>query len=166
MSNLLDVARLDEGVFELRLEPVDMVAIVKEAAEVLSTPEHEIVVSASESVIVAADPTRIRQCVDNLLGNAISHSPTHAKVSVFISTQKADGGAWGRVEIVDEGPGIPEHVLPHLFDRFVTGRENKGGVGLGLYIAKRIASAHQGDVYADRSPGKGARFTIRLPLFR
>jgi signal transduction histidine kinase len=165
MSSLLDVARLDEGVFELRVEPVDMVALVKEAADVLSTPEHEIVVNAFESVIVAADPTRIRQCVDNLLTNAIAHSPKHAKVSVTIATQTTDNAQWGLIEIVDEGPGIPEHMLPHLFDRFVTGREEKGGFGLGLYIAKRIASAHKGDVTADRSPGKGALFTIRLPVY-
>jgi signal transduction histidine kinase len=165
MSSLLDVARLDEGVFELQVEPIDIVALVKEAADVLSTPEHEIVVNAFESIIVAADPTRLRQCIDNLLANAITHSPKHAKVSVTIATQTTEDARWGLIEIVDEGPGIPEHILPHVFDRFVTGREDKGGSGLGLYIAKRIASAHKGDVAADRSPGKGARFTIRLPVY-
>jgi two-component system OmpR family sensor kinase len=165
LSNLLDVARLDEGIFEMHVEPVDIVALVKEAASVLSTSEHHVIVKATDAVVVAADPIRIRQCVDNLLGNAIAHSPKGGAVSVFIAPQLKDGRMWGCVEIVDEGPGIPEELLPHLFERFLTGRTQKGGVGLGLYIAKRIAAAHQGDLIADRCPGKGARFTVRIPLF-
>jgi two-component system, OmpR family, sensor kinase len=165
LANLLDVARLDEGIFQMHLEPVDIGALVSEAAGVLATQEHQIIVKASQPVIVAADPMRIRQCVDNVLSNAIHHSPRGAAVSVFIDQEPREGGVCGKVEIVDEGPGIPDDVLPRLFDRFLTGRGGQGGVGLGLYIAKRIATAHRGDVVADRYPGKGARFTIRLPLF-
>jgi two-component system OmpR family sensor kinase len=165
IANLLDVARLDEGLFQIEIEPVDLVSLVREAAKVLSTPQHEIVVETSDAVIVAGDPGRLRQCIDNLLTNAISHSPKNAPVSVFISQENSEGKAWGRIEIIDEGPGIAEDVLPRIFDRFVTGRGNKGGLGLGLYIAKRIASAHTGDVFADQCPGKGARFTLRLPLY-
>jgi signal transduction histidine kinase len=84
-------------------------------------------------------------------------------VSVFVSEVVYDGMPWGQMEIVDEGPGIPDAALPCLFDRFYTGRGSSGGIGLGLYIAKRIAIAHGGDLIADRCPGKGARFTIRLP---
>jgi signal transduction histidine kinase len=165
MSDLLDVARLDGGLFRLDVEPVDVVALVKEAAAVLSTAENEIIVEASAAVVVPADSARIRQCIDNVLANAISHSPKGGTVSVFIAQQKKDGKACGCIEVVDEGPGIPDDVLPHIFDRFQTGRERSGGVGLGLYIAKRIASAHSGDIVADRCPGKGARFCIRLPLY-
>jgi signal transduction histidine kinase len=64
--------------------------------------------------------------------------------------------------VVDEGPGIPLEVLPHVFERFYTGRAQRGGIGLGLYIAHRIATAHGGEIAADQCPGKGARFTIRL----
>ena len=106
---------------------------------------------------------RLRQCVDNVLSNAIAHSPGNAPVSVFVSEVVHDGMPWGQMEIVDEGPGIPDAALPCLFDRFYTGRGSSGGIGLGLYIAKRIAIAHGGDLIADRYPGKGARFTIRLP---
>lgn len=164
LANLLDVARLDEGLYELHLEPVDLVALVTESSRVLSTNKHQIVVKASESVIVAVDPVRIRQCIDNLLTNAVNHSPDDAAVSVFISQENKERKVWGRAEIVDEGPGVPADVMPHLFDRFSTGRGESGGVGLGLYIAQRIASAHGGNVVADRCPGKGARFTLRLPL--
>lgn len=164
LTNLLDLARLDEGLFELHIEPVELVTLLHEAARVLSTHEHEVIVKASEAVIVAADPVRIRQCIDNLLSNAIKHSPDNTVVSVFVSHMSKDGRAWGRVEVVDEGPGIPDDLAPHIFERYVTGRGETGGVGLGLYIAKRIAAAHGGDLTADRHPGRGARFTLTLPL--
>jgi len=165
VANLLDVARLDEGMFQIDLQPVDLVAMVKEAAAVLSTPENQILVETSDAVIVAADAARMRQCLDNVFTNAINHSPKNAPVSVFISRASKDGQTWGVVQVVDEGPGIPEELLPHIFDRFVTGRKDNNGLGLGLYLAKRIAAAHNGDLEADRFPGKGARFTIRIPLF-
>ena len=165
VANLLDVARLDEGMFQIDLQPVDLVAMVKEAAAVLSTPENQILVETSDAVIVAADAARMRQCLDNVFSNAINHSPKNAPVSVFISRASKDGQTWGVVQVVDEGPGIPEELLPHIFDRFVTGRKDNNGLGLGLYLAKRIAAAHNGDLEADRFPGKGARFTIRIPLF-
>jgi len=165
VANLLDVARLDEGMFQIDLQPVDLVAMVKEAAAVLSTPENQILVETSDAVIVAADAARMRQCLDNVFTNAINHSPKNAPVSVFISRASKDGQTWGVAQVVDEGPGIPEELLPHIFDRFVTGRKDNNGLGLGLYLAKRIAAAHNGDLEADRFPGKGARFTIRIPLF-
>jgi two-component system OmpR family sensor kinase len=68
------------------------------------------------------------------------------------------------VEIVDEGPGIPEEMLPRLFDRYVTGEGRSGGLGLGLYLAKRVAAVHGGDLTVDSPPGKGARFILSLPV--
>jgi len=165
LANLLDVARLDEGVFDVEAQPVDLVTLLDEAARVLSTTEHQIVVKpAAEVLAVSADPVRIRQCIDNLLSNAMKHSPKDAPVSVFISRENTADGVYARIEIVDEGPGLADDVVPHMFDRFLSGRREAGGVGLGLYIAKRIASAHHGDLVADRYPGKGARFTLTLPL--
>jgi signal transduction histidine kinase len=69
------------------------------------------------------------------------------------------------VEVVDEGPGIPPEQLPHLFERFRTGLPGgrESGLGLGLYLAKRIAAVHGGDLTAESEPGRGARFTLSLP---
>ena len=86
-------------------------------------------------------------------------------VHVFVSRENAKDGVWACVEIVDEGPGIPQSILPHVFDKFFSRSEGRG-IGLGLYIAKRIASAHRGDLTADRYEGKGARFTLRIPALR
>jgi signal transduction histidine kinase len=68
------------------------------------------------------------------------------------------------VEVIDEGPGIPPELLPHVFDRFVSGTRSGGGLGLGLYLAKRIAGVHGGDLTVESQAGKGARFILTLPL--
>jgi two-component system OmpR family sensor kinase len=164
VANLLDVARLDRGLFDLDTEPVDLAAIAKEAASLLSTADNPIVVKSSDAVIVIADRARIRQCLENLLGNAVRHSPRNAPVSVFISRLNEDGREWGQMQVIDEGPGIAEEIRPHIFERFVSGRGQKAGLGLGLYLAQRIATSHGGQLTADQAPGKGARFVIKLPL--
>ena len=163
VSDLLDVARLDEGLFRLRPEPVELAGLVHEMAALLASAEHNMVVKAAMPIVVTADPARLRQCIHNILDNAVAHSPKGGTISVFIDQRARDGSNWGMVEVVDEGPGIPEALLPNIFERFRSGRTESGGMGLGLHIAKRIALAHGGDVEADRCPGQGARFTIRIP---
>jgi signal transduction histidine kinase len=122
-------------------------------------------VDAAERVVVAADPDRIRQCIENVLSNAIRHSPHGADVNVFVRAQATGDGDWGVVEIHDQGPGIPAEILPRIFDKFVSGSKSSG-LGLGLYLAKRIAVAHGGDLTADSTAGLGARFTLRLAGYR
>jgi signal transduction histidine kinase len=93
-------------------------------------------------------------------------------VSVFVTVQKnRPDGPFAKVDVVDQGPGIPEDILPHVFDRFVTGdpygsggTRTQGGLGLGLYLAKRIAGLHRGDLTVDSKPGQGARFSLILPV--
>ena len=166
VTNLLDVARIDRGLFDLDLEPVDLGAMAREAADNLSTADHEVVVSASGTIMVGADRARLRQCLDNLISNAAGHSPRGAPVNIFIRQYEIDGRDWGQLQVVDEGPGVPEDVLPHVFDRFVTGRSKSGGLGLGLYLANRIAQAHRGRIVVESPPGKGARFTLHLPVYQ
>lgn len=166
VTNLLDVARIDRGLFDLDLEPMDLADVAREAASALSRTDHEVLVKASASIVVAADRARLRQCLDNLISNALGHSPQGAPVNVFIEEYIEEDKRWGHLRVVDEGPGIPQEILPHIFDRFVTGRVKSGGVGLGLYLANRIAQAHGGRIEVESPPGKGARFTLRLPAYR
>jgi signal transduction histidine kinase len=162
MSDLLEAARLDAGAFQMRLEPIDLSSLVEECAAAQSTPAHRIVVASSGPVVVAADPVRLRQCIANVLANAVTHSPEQASVDVIVRQTRRGADPWAQVEVVDEGPGIPEELLPKVFERFYTGREQRGGMGLGLYIAHRIATAHGGEIAVDRAPGRGARFTLSL----
>jgi two-component system, OmpR family, sensor kinase len=166
VTNLLDVARIDRGLFDLDIEPVDLCEIATEAAGALSRAEHEIIVKSSATVVVAADRARLRQCLDNLLSNALGHSPRSAPVNVFIRTYAEDGKPWARLQVIDEGPGVPQEIMPHLFERFVSGRSKSGGVGLGLYLANRIAQAHGGRIAVASDPGKGSRFTLCLPEYQ
>jgi signal transduction histidine kinase len=165
VSDILDVARVEQGMFQINVQPVDLVALVEETARVLATPEQPVTVKASEPATVAADAGRARQCVENLLANAVKHSPAGAAVTVLIRRERGDRRELARVDVLDEGPGIPADVLPRIFGRFVTGDGLDGGLGLGLYLAKQIALLHEGDLQVASVPGKGARFTLILPCY-
>jgi signal transduction histidine kinase len=166
VSDILDVARIEQGVFRIQPQPCDLGAMVRETATLLATAEHPVRVTVEEGlpVVVQADPGRLRQCVENVISNAIQKSPDSAPVSVFVTLQATrPDGPLARVEVIDEGPGIPAELLPHVFERFVSGSAGEGGLGLGLYLAKRIAGVHGGDLTVESKPGKGARFTLVLP---
>ena len=167
VSEILDVARVDQGLFQLRLDQVDLGQLTTAAAAELSTPEQpvQVTVQSGEPPVVSGDAARLRQCIDNLIANAIQKSPKSAPVAVFVTRAKdLRDGTHCKVEVIDEGPGIPEEILPHVFERFVSGKRHEGGLGLGLYLAKRIAELHGGDIGAESQPGQGARFTLTLPV--
>jgi signal transduction histidine kinase len=162
INEILDVARIDQGVFQLLPEPVDLGLLVADTVALLSTPERPILLSVQqgEPIMIRADPGRLRQCLENVIANALQKSPAKTPVSVFVTSRVRDA----RVDVQDEGPGIPEDILPHVFERFVSGSRQQGGLGLGLYLAKRIAAIHGGDLTVESAAGKGARFTLSLPL--
>jgi len=166
VNDLLDVTRLERGVFHLQPQLIDLGALTKEIAATLESPQHPILVRVQEGtrIGVAADPARLRQCVENLVANAVQQSPDDAAVSIFVKLRKTQReNDTALVEIIDEGPGIPQEMLPRLFDRYVTGEGRSGGLGLGLYLAKRVAAVHGGDLTVESPPGKGARFMLTLP---
>ncbi len=166
VSDLLDVARIDQGVFQLQPQMVDLGALVEEVAKVFSSAQNRVLVRVQEgqSIRVPADASRLRQTLENLIANAQQQSPAAAPVSIFVKSGKRERpGDVALVEVADEGPGIPQDMLPRLFDRYVTSGERRGGLGLGLYLAKRIAEVHGGDLTVDSQPGKGTRFTLTVP---
>jgi two-component system, OmpR family, sensor kinase len=161
ISDILDVARIDQGVFAINPQTVDLVALVEEITAALATPAQRIEIDAAEEVLVTADPARIRQCFENVLSNAIKYSPAGRAVTVVLARETHNDGDWARVTITDEGPGIPAELREHLFERFVSDK-SKGGLGLGLFLAKQIAQLHGGDLTAESPPGRGASFTLTL----
>jgi signal transduction histidine kinase len=106
------------------------------------------------------DAERLRQAFENVIANAVRYSPPDEPVDV--SVEAAESHAV-RVLVTDQGPGIPPELLPHLFERFVASTSS-GGIGLGLYLAERIAVAHGGKLEAKTVPGAGAQFVFELPL--
>jgi two-component system, OmpR family, sensor histidine kinase MtrB len=115
---------------------------------------------APAGIVAGADRRRLDVIVANLVGNALRHGGPPVRVRVTADREQV----W--VEVTDGGPGLPEHVLPHVFDRFYkadAARTRTPGSGLGLAIALENARLHGGGLTAGNAEGGGARFVLRLP---
>lgn len=164
VDDLLLLARLDQD-RPLASEPVDLEGIARDVVEVARDrePARKIAFSSQGEAQLTGDPDRIYQVVNNLVSNALLHTPEDAAVEVALTG--ADAGV--TLEVRDTGPGIAPEDQEHLFEPFYrssAGRARKdGGSGLGLAIVRAIVEAHRGTVsVANREP-HGAAFTVRLP---
>ncbi len=164
-SDLLDVGRLDQGLFVLNRQPMDVVRLVEEVAQATTVPRNEVQRRGPEELVLMADPERLRQALSNLVTNALKHSPAEVPVVVEVLRQKRKDGPWAVISVSDQGPGVPPHLLPRLFERFARGA-GSSGLGLGLYLARQIAAAHGGTLEVHSELNKGARFELSLPLER
>jgi len=163
ITDLMDTGRLEQGLFALNVQPMDLAALVRETVDLLRSPEADLQVQAPDELCVEADPDRVRQALENLLSNALRHSPLGAPVVVAVHTDTQDTGEWAVLTVRDEGPRIAPTLLPTLFDRFARA-SSSSGVGLGLYLARGIADAHGGTLSVESAVGKGTVFHLRLPI--
>ena len=174
VDDLLLLARLDRE-RPLEMTATDLVPIVERAvaASRASVPGHPVTLDVPDDAVVAGDPHRLRQVVDNLLANALRHSPSDAPVEVSLS----DGTGEVVLEVGDHGPGVPDDDRERIFEPFYRADTSRaratGGAGLGLAIVAAIARAHGGTVGVEDNAargggadgGIGARFRVRLPAF-
>ncbi|MBI2773759.1 MAG: PAS domain-containing protein [Chloroflexi bacterium] len=165
VKDLLDVSRLDEGRLEIVHEPFDLGQLVEEVADgIRPTLEKQVlrVERAAGATIVDADSHRVTQILQNLIDNAVRYSPEGGPIDVTVSR---DGGE-AIVRVSDRGIGVPEAEQPMLFQRFFrTSRALPyGGTGLGLFISRRIAEAHRGRLWLEKSGPDGSVFALALPL--
>ena len=165
ISDLLDVARLEQGIFQTAYEPIDLAALVEEAASVFRGADSTLNLRLPDELVVEADPGRVRQALDNLIANAIEHSPKGLPVTVALEAETREDGKWAVITVRDEGPGIDSQLLPKLFMKFGNGHSSTG-LGLGLYLARGIAEAHGGTLAADTEHGKGTSFKLSVPVER
>ncbi|WP_437929521.1 GAF domain-containing sensor histidine kinase [Sorangium sp. So ce291] len=163
ISDLLDVGRLEQGLFEVVPMAMDLAALVQDIARTLGTPSVEVRVEGPPELMVAADRSRLRQALENLVSNAIKHSPAGKSVLIKLSNDLRAGMEYVHIDIIDHGAGVPPELLPRIFDRFVSGG-SASGMGLGLYLASRIAAAHGGSLTVNSPPGNGATFRLTLPV--
>lgn len=165
ISDLLDASRLEGGLFGLSTAPVDLIELVREVAQRFEEEEHPISLRLPEVLTVSGDSSRLCQALENLLSNAVQHSPQGVPISISLGEETRADGEWAVLGIKDEGPGIPAQLLPTLFERFSKDNMSQG-LGLGLYLARGIAHAHGGDLTVESEVGAGSTFCLALPLAR
>jgi signal transduction histidine kinase len=163
VGDLLDSERLERGLFTLRPEAVDLVSFARRTTESFRVEGVSIWLGGPDELWVSADPDRLRQCLDNLVANAIKHSPEGGRITLELAHESRGRVEGARLSVEDEGPGVPPELVPRLFERFARGMRS-GGLGLGLFLASRIAAAHAGTLTLESAPGTPARFTLWLPV--
>jgi len=173
VDDLLDVSRIAKGKVHLKREMIDLVqtlrGVIRDYQPVFA--ESSLALEAelpSEPAGIDADKARIVQAVSNLLHNAIKFTDPGGRVSLSVGLQEP---GWAQVTVKDSGTGIPPELLASIFEPFMQRGETigrtRGGLGLGLALAKGLAELHGGTLSArSDGPGMGAEFTIRLPLAR
>jgi signal transduction histidine kinase len=171
ISELSDIARLQMGrALVLQRRRTDLVALARTAADQLKrrSKRHRIRVDAPRGGIVGHwDDVRLQRAFSNLLDNAIKYSPLGGDVIVILETDSPDGSAFARATVTDQGMGIPEVDLPHVFDRFYRASNvasHIAGSGIGLSGVRQIVEQHGGSVKVQSEEGSGTSVTILLPL--
>jgi two-component system sensor histidine kinase TrcS len=169
VSDLLLLSRLGEGQ-DLELEYLDICELIADAVNdaAVAGPDHHFVADLPDHPVwVRGDRARLQQVAANLLGNARMHTPPGVTVTTAVAQRDSAGRPVVELTIVDDGPGIPEEIMPNLFGRFVRADKARsremGSTGLGLAIVASIVEAHGGNVVAESRPGRTV-FTVRLPV--
>jgi signal transduction histidine kinase len=168
IGDVLDTSRIEAGTFSFTFSDVDLAELVRDVVAAAEVGQDEVRVSAEVNGTlprVRGDRERLRQVIQNLVDNAVKYSSAGSEVRVSASAE--DGQV--RVDVQDEGPGIPFEDQKLIFEKF--GRSGAGGgakpgTGLGLFIARSIVEAHGGSLEVESAPKQGSRFFLTLPLAR
>ncbi|HUR90219.1 MAG TPA: ATP-binding protein, partial [Ramlibacter sp.] len=169
IDDLLEVARITRGKIALQIHPVDLVEVVRDAADV-SRPLAEaagqqlVLRFPAGSIRVAADKVRLVQVFANLMNNASRYSPAGTQIEIEVMRE----GEGVTVVVRDQGIGIPKEMLGEVFELFVqvgdAARAAQGGLGIGLTLVRKLVELHGGTVEASSAgTHKGSVFTVRLP---
>ncbi|MEX0663602.1 MAG: ATP-binding protein [Acidimicrobiia bacterium] len=166
VQQLLDLSRLEAGVVPLAREEFRVEPLLEHAVreQQLNEPKVDVAVSVEPNDLTAdGDPERVHQVVANLLENAVRFTPSGGVVEV--RAHRSDHGV--TIEVLDEGPGIPDTERTRVFERFYRADAARssmnGGAGLGLAIARWIVDLHGGDIHPERREPHGCRMVVNLP---
>lgn len=169
VDDLLEISRINRGTIELRKEMIDLVCVAHDAIEacrsLIEQKCHRVsLIVSDEPIWVMGDPVRLVQISINLLNNSIKYTPTGGVIAIEVTHDNSKAF----LRIRDNGIGIPVEILPHVFELFMR-VDNKGnsdsGLGIGLWLAQKIAALHGGCLEArSEGVGHGAEFSVTLPL--
>lgn len=169
INNLLDLSRIKAGKLVVQAEPIDMRDVVQDSVKlnVPAAQQKGLVLKAelpADPCMVRADHDRMREALNNLVGNAIKFTPQGGKIDVAV----LDKEDVCELRVSDTGVGIPEKYLESIFDKFrsIPGRETSLSTGLGLSIVKGIVEAHGGRVWVESKPDEGSTFFIHIPKIK
>ncbi len=162
IENILTATRIENHVFKLQLEPVDLSTLIKSTAEKWSNQRRELAYDVQEGITAQVDSFVIETVLLNLLDNANKYSGDSSTVEVYLK-RDGDNIIWG---IKDNGQGVPEKFAATIFDKFVRiGNEEtrlEKGTGLGLYITRQLVKAHGGEIQYLNNEPSGANFKITM----
>ena len=160
IDHLLDLSRLESGVFRLKRDPVDLAKLTLDAADrVRLASGREIQVHSTGNATVTGDPVRLLEVITNLMDNAARYSTPETPIQASV---RPDPGHV-TVSIADQGPGIDREEQEKLFLPFVRGARSGPGSGLGLAITRSIVTAHHGRIDVISAPGSGTTMSITIP---
>lgn len=162
IQQLLSITRLDQGTEGLRLEPLDLAALVEGVCAEQPYPRQRLFCQVGGAVWVRGDAGLLRRLLQNLIDNGFKYGTPQGHVWVTLGGK----GNTARLQVRDDGIGIPEDQQEKVWQRFYQvdpSRREGGGAGLGLAMVKKIAQLHGGTVTLDSAPGRGSAFTLLLP---
>jgi signal transduction histidine kinase len=164
VEEVLDLAQMDAGHFDLQVEEVELSALARRTAEELrplATRKRQTLLTDVPEGTLRVDPNRMRQVLYNLLSNAIKFTPAGGTISVSALLE----GDKARITVADDGIGIPLDDQRRIFEEFTQVAEHgpHEGTGLGLSIVRRLVAAHGGHTELESVPGQGSRFIVTLP---
>jgi signal transduction histidine kinase len=165
IRDMLDIERLERGIVSITKKPVDLSVLVQQVAQTMQSDRCPVRVQLPQrsELVSEADPIRLRQALENLVSNAVKHSPDSAGVEVRLELDIRADGEWAAITVRDRGPGVPKEMVPRLFERFTAGPDSSG-LGLGLYLARSIAQVHGGSLELEQDYTDGASFRLSLPV--
>ena len=163
IAELYDATKAKSGNFNLEVVRIDFDELVREAIDTIQVlqPSYHIVVKGDKNVEVNGDKYRLIQVITNYLSNGIKYSQGKDEVTLNVDAKEETV----TVSVKDDGLGIPEAQIPHIFDKFFRSEKTRNieGVGLGLYLSRQIIEAHKGQVWVESIEGKGSTFYFSIP---
>ncbi len=158
LSDLLELEQLGTE-RALARDPVDLAALARAVVSEIDAPEHDITVDARDGTTVGADGPKLERAIENLVVNAVRHTPAGTRVVVTVQPD----GQGSTITVEDDGPGIPDDLKETIFRPFERGSSSGEGTGVGLSLVHAIAELHGGRTWVEDIAGGGARFVLSLP---